>query len=351
MNSIKGPAIFLAQFIDNHAPFNSLEGLCEWASQLGYVGIQLPTLDKRFIDLDLAAQSQSYCDELKGKITHYGLEITELSTHIQGQLVAVHEAHNIMFDVFAPNHLKNNPKARTQWAIDQMHKAAKASMRLGLKAHATFSGSLLWPYMHPWPQQPKGLIELGFKELAKRWTPILNTFQDCGVALCYEVHPVEDIHDGDSFERFLEATNNHTAVNILYDPSHFVLQQLDYIKYIDHYHQFIKAFHVKDAEFNPSGKKGVFGGYNDWQDRAGRYRSPGDGQVNFKRVFSKLTEYHCDVWAVLEWECIIKSPEQGAKEGVSFINKHIIETTSKRFDDFAGGTPNLKLNKQILGLK
>lgn len=351
MNTIKGPAVFLAQFMDDKAPFNSLEGLCKWASDLGYKGIQIPTLDKSIIDLDIAAESKTYCDEFKGKINSYGLEITELSTHIQGQLVAVHPAHDIMFDVFAPSNLKGKYKDRTAWAIDQMKKAGITSQHLGLKAHATFSGSLLWPMMHPWPQQPKGLIELGFKELAERWKPILDTFEDNGVAVCYEVHPVEDIHDGDTFERFLEATGNHKAVNILYDPSHFVLQQLDYIKYIDHYHEFIKAFHVKDSEFNPSGKKGTFGGYNDWKDRAGRYRSPGDGQVDFKSVFSKLTEYGCDVWAVLEWECVIKSPEQGAREGVKFIKDHIIEVTNKRFDDFAGGDDSSEKDlKRILGL-
>jgi sugar phosphate isomerase/epimerase len=350
MKTIKGPAIFLAQFMDESAPFNNLDGLCKWASDLGYKGIQIPTTDPRLIDLEKAVESQMYCDELSGKINSYGLEITELSTHIQGQLVAVHPAHDIMFDAFAPDHLKGNYKARTEWAIQQVKDAAIASKRLGLKAHATFSGSLLWPAIHPWPQQQKGLIDLGFKELANRWLPILDVYKDNGVAVCYEVHPVEDIHDGDTFERFLAATNNHESVNILYDPSHFVLQQLDYIRYIDHYHEFIKAFHVKDSEFKPTGKKGAFGGYNDWKNRAGRYRSPGDGQVDFKTIFSKLTEYGCDVWAVLEWECVIKSPEQGAREGVSFIKDHIIEATDKTFDDFAGGETNESQFKKILGI-
>jgi sugar phosphate isomerase/epimerase len=352
MNTIKGPAVFLAQFMGDKEPFNTLEGLCKWASNLGYKGIQIPTLDKSIIDLDIAAESQTYCDEFKGKINSFGLEITELSTHIQGQLVAVHPAHDLMFDVFAPKELHGKPKERTLWAVDQMKKAGIVSRRLGLNNHATFSGSLLWPVMHPWPQQPKGLVETGFKELANRWLPILDTFKENDVNVCYEVHPVEDIHDGDTFERFLAATNNHSAVNILYDPSHFVLQQLDYVKYIDHYHEFIKAFHVKDSEFNPSGKKGMFGGYNDWKDRAGRYRSPGDGQVDFKKVFSKLTEYGCDVWAVLEWECIVKSPEQGAREGVKFIQDHIIEVTNKRFDDFAGSKDDVDQNylNRILGI-
>lgn len=350
MKTIKGPAIFLAQFLDEKEPYNSLDGLCKWVKDLGYKGIQMPTNDIRVIDLDKAAESETYCDELKGKVNDYGLEITELSTHIQGQLVAVHPAHDIMFDVFTPQRLKGNYKARTEWAIDQVKKAALVSRRLGLSAHATFSGSLLWPFMHPWPQQPKGLVDMGFKELANRWIPILEVFDEHGVDVCYEVHPVEDIHDGVTFERFLEATNNHKRVNILYDPSHFVLQQLDYIEYIDHYHEFIKVFHVKDSEFNPSGKKGTFGGYGDWRDRAGRYRSPGDGQVDFKKVFSKLTEYGCDVWAVLEWECVIKSPEQGAREGAPFIQNHIIEATNKAFDDFASGGSDDEEVKKILGI-
>ena len=350
MKTIKGPAVFLAQFIDEQAPFNNLNGLCKWAAELGYKGIQLPTLDKWLIDLDTAAESQTYCDDLKGKINSYGLEITELSTHLQGQLVAVHPAYDLMFDNFAPAPVKNNPKARTTWAIEQVKKAAIASRRLGLDAHATFSGSLLWPYFHPWPQQPDGLIELGFKELAERWLPILDSFDENGVNVCYEIHPGEDLHDGETFERFLAATDNHKRVNILYDPSHFVLQQLDYITYIDHYHEFIKAFHVKDAEFKPNGKKGAFGGYGDWRNRAGRYRSPGDGQIDFKSIFTKLTEYGCDVWAVMEWECCIKSPEQGAREGAAFIAKHIIEATEKIFDDFAGGKIDQAHLKKILNL-
>ncbi|TQI71027.1 sugar phosphate isomerase/epimerase [Gramella sp. Hel_I_59] len=350
MKTIKGPAVFLAQFMDDHAPFNSLEGLCKWASNLGYKGIQIPTWETRLIDLKKAAESKTYCDELAGTVGSYGLEITELSTHLQGQLVAVHPAYDLMFDNFAPDDYKNNPKARTEWAVDQLKYAAKASRNLGNDVHGTFSGALLWHTFHPWPQRPEGLVEMGFKELANRWMPILNTFDEQGVDVCYEIHPGEDLHDGVTFERFLEATNNHKRVNILYDPSHFVLQQLDYLEYIDHYHEFIKMFHVKDAEFKPTGKKGMFGGYGDWKDRAGRYRHPGDGQVDFKNAFSKLTEYGCNVWAVLEWECCIKSPEQGAREGAPFIQKHIIEATQKRFDDFAGSEIDENKLKNILGI-
>ena len=350
MTTIKGPALFLAQFIGDKAPFNSLAGICEWAANLGYVGIQLPTLDTRFIDLQKTAESKTYADELKGTVESYGLSITELSTHLQGQLVAVNPAYDALFDGFAPDPYKNNPKARTDWAIHQLKYAAKASQNLGLTAHATFSGSLLWHTWHPWPQRPEGLVEAGFTELARRWTPILNEFDACGVDVCYEVHPGEDIFDGATYELFLEHVQQHPRACILYDPSHFVLQQLDYLQFIDFYHEKIKAFHVKDAEFNSTGKQGTFGGYQSWANRAGRYRSPGDGQVDFKSIFSKLAQYDFPGWAVMEWECCIKDGETGASEGAEFIRKHIIPVTTRAFDDFASAGKNTDLNEKILGL-
>ena len=306
MKTIKGPAIFLAQFMGDHAPFNSLEGICEWVASLGYKGIQIPTWEDRLIDLKTAAESKTYCDELIGKVRSYGLEITELSTHLQGQLVAVNPAYDTMFDAFAADEVKNNPKARTEWAIQQVKWAGSASKNLGLKAHATFSGALLWHTMYPWPQRPDGLVDMGFTELARRWTPILNHFDDCGVDVCYEIHPGEDLHDGVSYEMFLDKVNHHERACLLYDPSHYVLQQLDYLAFIDIYHDYIKMFHVKDAEFNPTGRSGVYGGYQDWIDRPGRFRSLGDGHVDFADIFTKLSRYGYDGWAVMEWECCIR---------------------------------------------
>lgn len=350
MKTIKGPAVFLAQFIQDKEPFNSLEGICRWASGHGYKGIQLPTGDKWLIDLEKAAESKTYCDDLKGRIAEFGLTITELSTHIQGQLVAVHPAYDVLFDSFAPAELRGNRQARTVWATDQVKLAARASRNLGLTSHVTFSGALVWPYVFPWPQRPQGLVEEGFRELAARWKPILDVFDEHGVEVCYELHPSEDLHDGVSFERFLEATGNHARAAINYDPSHFVLQALDYLQFIDIYHERIRAFHVKDAEFNPDGRQGVYGGYSGWLERAGRFRSLGDGHVDFTGIFSKLTQYGYDGWAVLEWECCIKDSEQGAAEGAPFIQQHIITATERAFDDFAGGEYDNKSNRKLLGL-
>ena len=244
-----------------------------------------------------------------------------------------------------------NRQARQEWAVEQLRFAAKASANLGLKAHATFSGALAWPYIYPWPQRPAGLIETAFDELSARWLPILDAFEESGVDLCFEIHPGEDLHDGVTFEMFLERVKDHPRCNILFDPSHFVLQQLDYLQFIDLYHDRIKMFHVKDAEFHPSGRQGVYGGYQPWVGRAGRFRSLGDGQVDFAGIFSKLTQYGFGGWAVMEWECCIKSGGQGAAEGAPFIARHIIQAAQQSFDDFAGSGADPAANRRMLGLE
>jgi sugar phosphate isomerase/epimerase len=348
--TVKGPAIFLAQFAGDAAPFNSWDAITKWAASLGYRGVQVPSNDARLFDLDKAAASRDYCDEIAGIARANGVEITELSTHLQGQLVAVHPVYDEAFDVFAPAALRGRPAARQQWAVEQMLLAAKASRNLGLSATISFPGALAWPFLYPWPQRPAGLIETAFDELARRWRPILDASDEQGVDVAFELHPGEDLFDGATFEMLLERVDHHPRLNIAYDPSHFLLQQLDYLEFIDLYHDRIKVMHVKDAEFRPSGRQGVYSGYQPWVDRAGRFRSLGDGQIDFKAIFSKFAQYGFEGWAVLEWECCLKHPEQGAREGAPFIRDHIIRVTDKAFDDFAGGATDPQQIRRMLGL-
>lgn len=347
---IRGPGIFLAQFAGDETPFNSLAAIGRWAGALGYKGVQIPTWDRRLFDLELAATSDTYCDEVRGTLADHGLQVTELSTHLQGQLMAVHPAYDRPMNGFAPESVRHDAAERQEWARDQLLLAAKASRRLGLNAHATFSGALAWPYLYPWPQRPAGLIEAAFTELGRRWRPVLDAFDAAGTDVCYELHPGEDLFDGATFEMFLDAVQQHPRAAILYDPSHMLLQQLDYLGFIDVYHDRIKAFHVKDAEFRPSARQGVYGGYQPWVQRAGRFRSLGDGQIDFRAIFSKLTQYGYCGWAVLEWECCIKHPEQGAAEGAPFIRNHLIRGVDRAFDDFAASGVDAQANLDMLGL-
>lgn len=350
MRTIRGPAIFLGQFEGDRAPFNSWDAITKWAAEMGYVGVQVPSWADQLIDLTKAASSKDYCDDFAGVARENGIELTELSSHLQGQLVAVHPAYDECFDGFAASQVRGNPKARQEWAVEQVKMAITASKHLGMKAHGTFSGALAWPYLYPWPQRPTGLVETAFDELAKRWMPILNHAEDCGVDVAYEIHPGEDLHDGVTYEMFLDRLKNHPRANMLYDPSHYVLQCLDYLDHIDIYKDRIKMFHVKDAEFNPTGRQGVYGGYQGWIERAGRFRSPGDGQVDFGSIFSKMAANNFEGWAVVEWECAMKHPEDGAREGAEFVKAHIIRITERAFDDFAASGGDEAANRRMLGL-
>ena len=351
MKTIKGPALFLAQFAGDEAPFNSWDGITKWAADCGYKGVQVPSWDDRLFDLDTAAISMAYCDDWRGQAAENGIEVTELSTHLQGQLVAVHPAYDAAFDGFAAEAVRGDPKARQQWAVDQVRKAISASKNMGITEMATFSGAIAWPYVYPWPQRPAGLVEQAFEELAKRWTPILDHAEENGVDVCYEIHPGEDLHDGITYEMFLERTGNHARACMLYDPSHYVLQCLDYLDHIDIYKDRIRMFHVKDAEFNPTGRQGVYGGFQSWVDRAGRFRSLGDGQVDFRSIFAKMAANDFDGWAVVEWECALKHPEDGAREGAQFVKDHIIRVTEHAFDDFADGGSDAAMNARMMGIE
>ncbi|MCK4283156.1 MAG: sugar phosphate isomerase/epimerase [Candidatus Brocadiae bacterium] len=348
MSAIKGPAILLAQFLRDEEPYNNLQNIGRWAAGLGYKGVQIPAWDARLVDLDKAAESKGYCDDLRGTLAELGLELTELAGHLAGQVLALSSAYELAFEGFYPAGLRG--KDRAKWAAGELEKTIRASANLGMDNIPTLSGGFAWHMAYPWPQRPPGLIELAFSELAALWKPLLDMAQDHGLVFTYELHPGSDVYDGATFEMFLESVDGHPAACINYDPSHFLLQQLDYCEFIRLYGDRIKAFHVKDAEFRPDGRVGVYGGYQSWAGRAGRFRSLGDGQVDFKRVFTLLTEAGFRGWAVLEWECCVKSPEQGAKEGAPFIARHIIEATEVAFDDFAGAETDPGRNRQILGL-
>jgi len=348
MKTIKGPGIFLEQFIREEEPYNSIEGLADWVSGMGYTGVQVPSWEAGLFDLKKAATSQDYCDEFKGLLAERGLTLIELGSYLQGQCLAFHPAYAAGFQVFHPEGLSG--AGVTDWATEQLKLSVDASVRLGTTNISTMSGGFAWHMIYPWPQRPDGLIDEAFGELARRWRPVLDYAAERGVSFGYELHPGSDLYDGATYERFLEAVDGHESARITYDPSHFLLQQLDYLHFIQLYGDRISAFHVKDAEFNPDGRVGVYGGYRDWNGRAGRFRSLGDGQVDFKRVFTLMTESGYDGWAIMEWECCVKSPEQGAREGAPFIRDHIIEATQVAFDDFAGGKTDRKQLRLMLGL-
>ncbi len=350
MTTIRGPGVMLSQFMGQTPPHDTLDGVVGWLAVQGYVGVQIPVHDPRLIDLERAASDDGYCAAYRARLAALGVEITELAAHRAGQLLAVNPAFSEISDVFAAPQVQGDPAARTAWAIRQLHLAIDAAARLGLQRLATFSGAFVWPYFYPWPPPPPGLIDAAFAELARRWRPILDHAGRAGIDICFELHPGEDLHDGATFDRFLALVDHHPRAKILFDPSHMLLQHMDYLGFIDLYGPRIAAFHVKDAEFVASARSGVYGGFQDWAQRPARFRSPGDGQVDFKGIFARLAAIGYGGWAVLEWECCLKCKEDGAREGAPFIASHIINVTDAPFDAALRRPVDIAAAHRILGI-
>ena len=322
-SGMKGPGLFVAQFAGPAPPFSSLPGLAGWAKGLGYKALQVPLHDPRLLDLPRAAESPDHAQEVLGGME--GLALSELAAQRLRFQLARHPAYALA-DASPPG---ADPSA---WSAERLRLAARACRNLGVARIAAFSGALAWPYAHPWPLREEGLIAEAFAELGRRWRPILDAFDAAGVDVCFEPHPGCDVHDGVTFERFLDAVGGHPRCRLLYDPSHMVLQCMDPVGFVEAYGPLIRAFHVKDAEFRRSGRSGAFGGFQPWLDRPGRYRTPGDGDVPWAAVFAALARTGYDGWAVLEWEDPLRRAEDGARQGAELIRRHMIRPPERDFD-------------------
>ena len=217
---------------------------------------------------------------------------------------------------------------------------------------ATFSGALAWPYLYPWPQRPAGLIDTAFDELARRWKPLLDAAEENGVDLCYEIHPGEDLYDGTTFEMFLERLGGHPRCNMLYDPSHFVLQCLDYLDHIDIYHERHQDVPRQGRRVQPDRPAGrLFGGYQPWVDRAGRFRSPRRRPGRLRRGLLQARRHTTSPagrWS--SGSARSSTPRTARARARSSSKAHIIRVTEKAFDDFAGGGTDEAANRRLLGL-
>lgn len=356
------PAVFLAQFRCNQEPWLTAQSCAAWAKANGYGGVQLPGWESGLISLVTAVQSKDYCEnDVMGPFTAEGVAVTHIANHLHGQLVAINPTLAPLFEGFGPKEFAGFPNELSKWAIERMMLTVKAAANCGHKTVFAFPGSFLWPFVYPWPQRPLQLVKAAMKELARRWKPILDLAHSLGIRIAFEIHPGEDIFDGATFEMFLEAVGKHPALAIAYDPSHFVLQGLDYLKFIDDYHNFIAGAHWKDAELVPSGKQGVYSGLQEWAGRAGRFRSLGDGQIDFVEIEKRFHKYGLNLWRVLEWECCIKGRRQGAAEGAKVLQAIIDDQIIPKFADviphtdvfdaFAGVTISKAMLERCLGFR
>lgn len=364
--SLKGPGIFLAQGLGKEG-WGSLEECAKSAAALGYKGMQLPLWDKRAIDLEYAAVSPKYCEELQQICTDAGCPIVELANHCEWQLVRSCPTYTSLHSWVAPKELDTEhgkQEALAQWAQRRAMLSVDAAANFGFDRVGGFSGSSIFQFVYPWPQRPPGLVAAAFNALAAAWMPIFEHADMKGVDVCFELHPGEDLMDGDTFNLFLRYVKNHPRCNILLDLSHMVLAGMtnDNMRgFIRENAKRIKMFHVKDGEFNPRPGGGVYSSYNGWKDRQGRFRSLGDGHINYAEVFALLQDLDLDLWAILEWECCLKGWKQGVREGAQYIQSWMDAIPAPErsavephddgaFDDFAQANVNRALIAHILGI-
>lgn len=297
---MKGPALYLGQFVSEVSPFDRLATIIDWAAGCGFRGVQKPTWVDSLFDLRSAAESVDYCQDVQGLLANLNVAITELSVHRQSQLVGVHPTYIPAFAEFAPPALRSTPAEWSGWAAKELIMAARATRNLGLDRLVGVSGALAWPFLHPWPPAMQNLAAEGLAELARRWRPILDAMDSLGVDLCFEIHPTTDLHDGASFERFLDLLGGHCRVQLLFDPSHLILQGIDTVGFVTRYRDRIRAVHVKDAVFRPDARNGALGGFQPWPDRAARYCTLGTGDVPLAAIFRQLAAGDYDGWIVCE---------------------------------------------------
>lgn len=309
-----------------------LKKLAPMLKEFGYDGVELATWGDH-IDLEKAAASKAYCDDRRALLAEHGLGCWAISTHLSGQLTCdpIDERHY----AFLAKGVKKNPVAARAWAIKMQKCAAKAAKNLGVNVVCGFTGSPIWHLLYSFPPCLPKQINDGYKQFAKTWKPLLDTFADNGVKFALEVHPTEIAFDIATAERALDAVDGHPAFGFNYDPSHLAYQGVDYVKFIRCFHDRIHHVHMKDVWWgHGNGDVGVFGGHTDFADprRFWDFRSPGHGDLRFEDIIIALNDINYQGPLSVEWEDSRMDRCYGAREAAAFVRKLDFPKSDIAFD-------------------
>jgi sugar phosphate isomerase/epimerase len=308
-----------------------LETVCEKAKSFGYDGLELGLPNH----VDVRRTDAAYYDGIKNLLGKYGLELRTISTHLIGQAVC----DNIDFrhQSILPDYIwgDGNPEGVRQRASEELIRTAHAAKALGANTVVGFTGSSIWQYLYSFPPVPASLIEDGYKDFAKRFTPILDEYQKLGIRFALEVHPTEIAFDTVTAQRALDAVNGHPAFGFNYDPSHFGYQGVDYVDFIYRFAERIFHVHMKDVYWSSTPKPaGVFGGYVTFGDhrRFWNFRSLGHGCINFEEIIRALNAIAYQGPLSIEWEDSAMDREAGAKESCEFTKRLDFQPSAHAFD-------------------
>jgi len=228
----------------------SLETVCQKAKAFGYDGVEIGLPDH----LDVRQTDPAYYQGIKDLLAKYDLELKAISTHLIGQAIC----DNIDFrhQSILPDYIwgDGDPEGVHQRATEELIRTAHAAKALGVDTVVGFTGSSIWHYLYSFPPVTEAMIDQGYEDFARRFTPILDEYQKLGIRYALEVHPTEIAFDTFSARRALEALNYHPAFGFNYDPSHLGYQGVDYVDFIYKFPDRIFHVHMKDVYWSDTPK-------------------------------------------------------------------------------------------------
>ena len=309
-----------------------LETICAKAKEFGYDGLELACTDNH---LDIGTLSQDYCNGIKNTLASFGLELFAISNHLVGQCVC--DLIDYRHKSILPPRLwgDGDPESVRQRATAEMIHTGEAAKMLGINTINGFTGSPVWHLLYSFPPVNPDVINDGFKEVADRFKPILDFYQQNGLKFALEVHPTEIAFDISSARTLLEALDFHPAFGFNYDPSHFGYQGVDYVAFIQEFADRIFHVHMKDVWWSdvPT-RSGVFGGHLPFghRDRFWDFRSLGHGKINFEEIIRTLNRIDYQGPLSVEWEDNGMDREHGAAESLQFVKKIDFRPSNVAFD-------------------
>jgi len=308
------------------------EQLCETASKMGYEGLEIAVWGNAF-DLDKAVTDDNYIAGILSTLKKYNLSCDALATHIYGQCVG--DAPDPRLDNFAPPALAGKPEEIRAWGIDAMKKSAVVAKKLGAYVVTGFVGSPIWKFLYSFPQTSAEMIEDGFDEIVKLWTPILDVFKENGIKFALEVHPGEIAFDYYSTEKLLKKFANNPTFGLNFDPSHLLWQGVRPDLFLRDFIDRVYHVHMKDVAVTLDGRSGLLGSHIDFGDlrRGWNFRSLGHGDVNFEEIIRVLNAAGYSGPLSVEWEDSGMDRIEGGTEAAAFVKKINFSASSIKFDE------------------
>jgi sugar phosphate isomerase/epimerase len=299
-----------------------LEKVLPYVAALGYEAVELP-VGKKGAHVDLQDVLGGGAKKLKKQLADNGLTLSALGAGLAGQLSM--GPLDSSTDEWAPG---MTAEEKVAFAVETIKTTARAASELEVPVITGLIGSHVWDKWYIFPPANEKLYEQGVALFAERWSPILDELKKYGVAWALEVHPTGIAYNIETAEMAVKALGNRPEFGFNFDPSHLVWQLIDPVIFIKTFAERILHCHAKDGELQEDEvrRSGVIP-TGSWTrpNRGFRFRVPGWGQVNWRRVITALVEVGYDSVISFEHEDPVMSPEDGAEKAIEFLRPLVIK--------------------------